>query len=339
MTPTEHPFPSDFARAVSLGPDEVMKVHFAQCGECASDRDAFVRLRALARALHASSPAPLDMRAVRDHVVTEAVLRQKERKRTRTAAAFVFAAAAGIALSVFVHRAHGPSRETAEAPRYHGTVTAISGARFVRSSGAPDEIVRLESGTIHVEVSPLHAGERFRVLAGDGEIEVRGTSFDVGVDDSHLALVHVTHGRVEVRPHAEPSLVLEGGGDWRTPDASNQPPTEAPPAIAPAPADETRTLPPPHSRATGAPGTDAPSTDSTAAPANTGIAAPTENVIAPVTNASAAPPSSAAPSNVLTPQPSSVPQATSPTPADDRAQERRERREERRDRNDERRLR
>ena len=43
----------------------------------------------------------------------------------------------------------------------------------------PDEIVRLDDGRIELDVIPLAAGERFRVVTDHGEVEVRGTSFEV----------------------------------------------------------------------------------------------------------------------------------------------------------------
>src|SRR5207302_1565888 len=77
----------------------------------------------------------------------------------------------------------------------HGTILAQPGAEFIRLGQPPDEIVRLSQGTLTVEVSPLGAGERFRVITSDAEVEVRGTAFDVVAAADRLTAVRVHHGR------------------------------------------------------------------------------------------------------------------------------------------------
>jgi TolA-binding protein len=110
---------------------------------------------------------------------------------------------------------------------------------FTAGSHVPDEIVTLHDGTIHLDVDPLRSGERFRVLIGTSEIEVRGTAFDVTADHDRLVGVHVVHGRVEVRPAGRATVVLVAGGDWTdAPIAATEP---APPAL-PAPHPHIRTV-------------------------------------------------------------------------------------------------
>jgi hypothetical protein len=110
-------------------------------------------------------------------------------------------------------------------------VHAAAGARFSLVSGLPDEIVRLEEGTITVAVAALAPGERFRVVTGDGEVEVRGTAFDVTARGDRLAGVRVLHGRVEVTAGRAPPAALGGGEQW-PPLALTPPPVT--PAAAPA---------------------------------------------------------------------------------------------------------
>ena len=120
-----------------------------------------------------------------------------------------------------------------------GHVHPLPGAVFAAASHVPDEIVTLHDGTIHLDVDPLHAGERFRVVIGKSEIEVRGTAFEVTADHDRLLDVHVLHGRVEVRPSGRATIVLVAGGDWT--DA----PVAAPVTIVPAPS-SSPPAPPPH---------------------------------------------------------------------------------------------
>ena len=57
----------------------------------------------------------------------------------------------------------------------------------------------LDDGRIELDVVPLARGERFRVATDNGEVEVRGTSFEVLAADRQLRAVSVSRGRVEVR--------------------------------------------------------------------------------------------------------------------------------------------
>jgi tetratricopeptide (TPR) repeat protein len=75
-------------------------------------------------------------------------------------------------------------------------------------------MVRLREGGITLEVSPLRSGERFRVIVGDAEIEVKGTEFQVIAENDRLVSVRVFHGRVEVRPMGRPSQTLLPGQEW-----------------------------------------------------------------------------------------------------------------------------
>ena len=107
------------------------------------------------------------------------------------------------------------------------TIRAIGPARFSRAQFQPDEIVRLDDGEIELDIAPLHAHERFRVVTDDGEVEVRGTRFKVSVIDHHLASVHVWKGLVEVRSSGGAQAMLAPGDDWvreASPAARRRPP-------------------------------------------------------------------------------------------------------------------
>jgi TolA-binding protein len=92
------------------------------------------------------------------------------------------------------------------------------GARWTARSAGPDESVRLGDGAIDVEVEPLHPGERFRVIVGDAELEVRGTAFTATARADRLVEVAVAHGRVDVVPVPGTALgapaTLTAGQSW-----------------------------------------------------------------------------------------------------------------------------
>ncbi len=57
--------------------------------------------------------------------------------------------------------------------------------------------LRLVRGAVGVELTRRHDAQRFAVLAGERRVEVRGTLFQVALDDTRLT-VAVSHGRVAV---------------------------------------------------------------------------------------------------------------------------------------------
>jgi TolA-binding protein len=89
-----------------------------------------------------------------------------------------------------------------------------AGASYVAISSSPDEVIQLVEGAIDIDVQPLRPGERFRVLVGDAELEVRGTTFTVSATEQHLVDVAVRHGRVDLRPGTGSAATLTAGQSW-----------------------------------------------------------------------------------------------------------------------------
>jgi TolA-binding protein len=143
-------------------------------------------------------------------------------------------------------------RRDGAAPHSHVVIRAGVGARY-ELSAPPWETVRLWEGRIDLDVEPLGPGDRVRVQVGDGEVEVRGTRFEVTAHGDHLLVVDVAHGRVEVRPAGSPMAVLGAGQEWTArahTQASGVPGPEPPePSLAP-PALATLPMRSPTSRAT-----------------------------------------------------------------------------------------
>ena len=72
-------------------------------------------------------------------------------------------------------------------------------------------------------------------MTGDGEVEVRGTSFEVTATDDRLQAVRVTRGHVEVRPLNRRSVLLGPGEAWRWETPRPTVAAKAPPAPSPPP--------------------------------------------------------------------------------------------------------
>jgi TolA-binding protein len=99
-------------------------------------------------------------------------------------------------------------------PEARGTIFAGNKAQFHHQTVPGDETVRLSEGSITVDVPALKPGERFRIIVGDAEIEVRGTSFEVIAHNDKLVSVRVIHGEVEIHTKQEPVVRLEPGERW-----------------------------------------------------------------------------------------------------------------------------
>ncbi len=223
-------------------------------------------LQSAARQLPQHQPGEAQRSALRASLVEAARAERPEARRRRmragTAVALGSALAAAAVLAVWWGWSRaaedGGGAAAADAAGEVGarraTIQSSSGAHFEHtrvlgpSAGDPiDEVVRLRQGRVAVAVEHLARGERFRVVTGDAEVEVRGTSFDVIVERDELVEVVVHTGLVEVRPEGREMIALHPGERWRAdehpvrtaalvpapPDLPATEPAPAPPAPAP----------------------------------------------------------------------------------------------------------
>jgi TolA-binding protein len=217
-------------RAISDGLDPGVEWHISRCNRCFAEYRA---LRALSVTVKAAFPVPEGM--TRDSRETIGARLRVSASASASASlsgpppahrrflwvmapiavvAVVWMGWGGIKHSWDVRagaRMVAPATPLAES---RASIKAIGHARFGRVQFQPDEIVRVDEGEIELEIAPLHANERFRVVTEDGEVEVRGTSFKVSVSNQSLAAVHVWRGRVEVRSRGGALAVLDAGDDW-----------------------------------------------------------------------------------------------------------------------------
>ena len=215
-------------RAASSEPrDPEIEKHVAACAACAAELATLRELAAEARDL----PAPPGMSDESRAAISARLLAappEPQRRETTPArgAIVVTAVAATVAVVIavvvvpIVRRGAAPEEQARAAPAPASTprtsrasIRAIGNARFFRAQPPPDEIVRLDDGRIELDVIPLAAGERFRVVTDHGEVEVRGTIFEVLASNRSLRSVSVSRGRVEVRSGSGLS-VLDAGDRW-----------------------------------------------------------------------------------------------------------------------------
>lgn len=217
------------ARALACGSDPELDAHLGACAACRAAWDGERAAIELVRDLPVALPPPERREEVRTAVLAAAASVGARPARRRRWVLAIAAAAAGGAGYLAIARFAEPARHA------HGTVHPLAGARYTVSASGRDEVVRLSDGAIDVEVEPLHPGERFRVVIGGAELEVRGTVFHVAAHADQLVEVAVARGRVDVRPAAGAPAMLTAGESWRPAAArvAVAPVAAAPAAAAP----------------------------------------------------------------------------------------------------------
>jgi len=216
------------SRALTSGPDGKLVRHLRTCAACQRTWSGWERAIALARTLPTNVPPAARREELRVALLASAGV-EPVTAGNRTAwmgSAAVLAAVAVVALWLG-HRRHEPPMA-----RSHAALSPAVGTRYAVVSPRPRETVRLWEGALALEVAPLGPRERFVVEVGDGEVEVRGTKFEVVARADRLVRVAVTHGRVEVRPSGAALVVLEAGQAWAAPAARAQESTTVPAAPA-----------------------------------------------------------------------------------------------------------
>jgi hypothetical protein len=252
--------PSDveLARALTVGADPEISAHLAACATCRDYWDATHGAIELARELPVAIPPHARREEMRTAMLAaSASVAGRAMHRAWIAPAVALAAAAGLVGALAVP---GGSSSPSSAGLRHGIVrrhpapAGATEARYSTTSVGADEVVRLTDGTIDIEVEPLSPGERFRVIVGDAEIEVRGTVFTVSASAEHLLDVAVARGRVDVKPETGPPATLGAGQSWHVARAASAveptppamvppPPLPSPPPRAPAPPSALRPAP------------------------------------------------------------------------------------------------
>jgi TolA-binding protein len=245
------PPPVELERAFWSG-DAQLSEHARTCPRCEGAWDEIAKLAQLGEAL---GPAPLA--GDRREELRATILSKLERPAVAPARsrwplfAFPLAAAAAALLVWWLASPTPPSRTIASDRR--STVLDHPGTRYLVASVQPDEIVRLVDGQLSLHVATLPARERFRVIAGDAEIESRGGAFDVSARGDALLSVRAISGTVEVRASRE-TRTLRAGETWILPPpaaaaaAAPAPAAAAAPAPAPAHPSPVSRLPSPASR-------------------------------------------------------------------------------------------
>jgi len=209
---------SDAAARDALG-------HAARCPDCDALRRARPRVRELLDALPDGAPDELSARRLRARLVSSA-LRREAAPRPRWAFAAV-AVAAALALVVGLRVARAPAGDALGPGESRlgvaGALRPSPGAVWSLRDERGDTRVLLDDGAVTLRVRRRRAGERFRVVLRDAEVEVRGTRFEVTARGGSLRAVRVEEGLVAVRRRGDAELLLAAGSRFVAPEVTPPP--------------------------------------------------------------------------------------------------------------------
>jgi ferric-dicitrate binding protein FerR (iron transport regulator) len=194
---------------------EDIRAHAAECSQC----DRAVRhlgfLEENLRSIASETLEPPPFQSVARNAYSAASGRRRRRAMRRAfpfALAISCAAAATAGMIALVHRLERPkiavAGEVLDASR--GTVQALladgakltlgTGRVVIRRSERQHGLVRLEVGSVFVEVPHREKGATFVLETQDADVHVQGTRFDVSRGPEGTR-VRVSEGMVTVRPH------------------------------------------------------------------------------------------------------------------------------------------
>ncbi|MFO0728244.1 MAG: FecR domain-containing protein [Myxococcota bacterium] len=212
----------------SLEPGATVPPHVRSCANCRARRASLARAIEVARGLPVLEPSPEVLERGRAGVLGQLGPGAPVSVRPRRWALWGLAAAAAL-LIVLLGTLRSPGK--ADAPVARAAVRLLEESQFehevtqAAQGTLQEEVVRLHQGQLELKVAKLSSEERFRVVSGDAEVEVRGTAFQVAVNQDRLKSVRVLEGVVVVRVRGEPAVWLERGGSWSAP--AEAPPPES----------------------------------------------------------------------------------------------------------------
>jgi hypothetical protein len=219
--------------------------HVRSCPYCSAAATRTEQRRRLGEELIAEGPSELTLRRLRHRILRGLAVAPLPRRRAAAWLAIASLAIACLAAWVAATRRpvvdaapSAPSRSASSVqsaqtgPSFAGSVHPWPATRWEQTRLAGIERVTLEEGAIAANVRPQQSGERFIVELPDGELEVRGTTFEVMVVEGRTRRVHVDEGLVELRLRAYGTVMLGRDETWQEPTVAAEP---SPPRVAAAP--------------------------------------------------------------------------------------------------------
>ncbi len=201
--------------------------HAERCAECRAEITDLRRIRELARASSPLNVSELERRRQRAILLRRANEERLQAPSRRRPVIWALAAfSACIVACVLVVAARRVQNRAGASPSAEASVSYdvadVRGASWTVSRPGAFTIIGLADGRAAFHVEHLSSTQRFVVALPDGELEVRGTRFVIGVDarSLHTTDVAVTEGIVVLRLTGAPELILRAGDRWAPPLAA-----------------------------------------------------------------------------------------------------------------------
>ena len=232
--------------------NRAVAAHAQTCPRCAAEWADLARVDAAARML----PVPRMTEAAREAVKSRllglgAVLPAAPFPvdgRRRAGAVVALAVASGVAAAALASFVRPRPRGADAAPASLASIRAVGATSFSRLQPPPDELVRLDTGTLQITVGRVGEGRRFRVATDDAVIDASEGRLRVEARAHVLVAVRVFAGYADVKAKGE-HAALRAGDEWaREPSdvlASHEEPATA---TAPAPPRASEAAPRPGAR-------------------------------------------------------------------------------------------
>jgi TolA-binding protein len=190
--------------------------HATGCDVCANERRSLARIKKAVETLPEYPSQPIDRRRLRMALLQRANERLM-RGRSNRVGIWTFAACAVVLVVVgarwgAIRRLHSPAIRV---PAFE--VVEVGHASWTTTATAGMVHVALSDGTTAVHVEHLGHDQEFLVELPDGDLEVRGTRFQVSVVDKRTRHLEVSEGVVALRLAGQPQVVLTAGQNWSAP--------------------------------------------------------------------------------------------------------------------------
>jgi TolA-binding protein len=234
------------SRAFVEGGHSEVTVHLRVCSRCSHEWDSLARVSAATSELPAIQIAEETRLLIEARLLGEAAIITRRATSSRLPSSWPRAAAiallaSGAATAAVIgarrHAAHDEGAVTAVASL--ASIRAVGAATFSRLQAPPDEILRLDSGTLEITVAAPLPGRRFRIATDDAVVDASEGRFSIEAGARTLVAVRVFAGYAEVRASGG-HATLHAGDEWArasshvaTSSAEEKPRPRAQPTVAP----------------------------------------------------------------------------------------------------------
>jgi TolA-binding protein len=193
--------------------------HAATCDECGEELRVLDRIASATRELPKYPSQAIDRRRLRIALLQRAN-QQLMRRHSPGWGVWAVAAIAVCGLGVAVTAPRWRSLVGAPAVAHLSPtfeVVDVNHASWSTTTTGGTVQVMLSDGTTAVHVEHLTHDQRFFVELPDGELEVRGTRFQLSVSERRTKHLEVSEGVVALRLLGQPQMVLMAGQQWTAP--------------------------------------------------------------------------------------------------------------------------